>query len=50
MGVSGYDCLNNIYGYVCLFRILSWVGVGGFDCGCTFLEYIYGWVWVFATV
>ena len=49
MAVNGCDCLKNIYGYVYLFRILSWVGVtveNTFMGGCTFLEYIYGWVGV----
>ena len=41
---------------MCLFRILSWVGVvdvtveNVFMGGYTFLEYIYGWVWMFVTV
>ena len=43
MGVSGCDSLRNIYRYVCLFRILSWVGVtveNAFMGGYTFLEYV----------
>ena len=30
MGLSGCDCLKNIYS-MCVFRILSWVGVSGRD-------------------
>ena len=57
------DCLEEgIDGWVCLYRILEWMGLGGCDCsnhimgwctfleyiyGCTFLEDIYGWVWLF---
>ena len=33
--MSGCDCLKNIYRYVRLLKILSWVGVTGCD-----------WVWM----
>ena len=53
MAVSGCGCFKHICVYVYLFRMLSRMGVtveNTFMGGCTFLEYIYGWVWVFVTV
>ena len=38
--MSGCDSLKHIYGKLCLFRILSRVGVGGCD-----LKQIHGWVY-----
>ena len=37
------ECLEDICGWVCLCRILVWMGVGGCDCS----NHIYGWVYLF---